>query len=77
MKPIVVEFEVKADVDHAFSVWTERSTLWWPPSHSMSQTDGFEVVFEPFAGGRIYEQGPDGTEHEWGEAERASRTPID
>lgn len=67
MEPIVVEFEVKANVDHAFSVWTERSTLWWPLSHSMSQTDGFEVVFEPFAGGRVYELGSDGTEHEWGE----------
>jgi uncharacterized protein YndB with AHSA1/START domain len=67
MKPIVLEFEVEANVDQAFSVWTEHSTLWWPRSHSMSQTDSFEVIFEPFAGGRIYELGPDRTEHEWGE----------
>ena len=25
------------------------------------------VGFEPFAGGPIYERGPDGAEHEWGE----------
>ncbi|HET8739759.1 MAG TPA: SRPBCC domain-containing protein [Acidimicrobiia bacterium] len=64
---IVVEFEVRTPVEHAFEMWTERCALWWPRSHSMSQSDGFEVVFEPFAGGRIHERGADGSEHEWGE----------
>jgi len=67
MKPIVVEFAVGAPIDHAFAMWTDRCTLWWPRSHSMSQADGFEVVFEPFVGGRVYERGPDGMEYEWGE----------
>jgi uncharacterized protein YndB with AHSA1/START domain len=66
-EPIVVEFDVEADVDHAFSMWTESCAIWWPRSHSMSQTDGFDVVFEPFPGGRVYERGVDGAEHEWGE----------
>lgn len=67
MEPIVVEFEVRAAPDHAFATWTEKCALWWPRSHCMSQADGFDVVFEPFVGGRIYETGPDGTEFDWGE----------
>jgi hypothetical protein len=67
MEPIVVEFEVETAAEHAFEMWTERCGLWWPKSHSMSQAGGFDVVFEPFAGGRIYERGQDGVEHEWGE----------
>lgn len=67
MAPIVVEFEVDASVEHAFEMWTDRCTLWWPRSHSMSQAEGFKVVFEPFPGGRVYERGPDGEEHDWGE----------
>lgn len=41
--------------------------MWWPRSHCMSEADRFEVVFEPFVGGRIFERGPDGTEYSWGE----------
>ena len=66
MEPIAVEFEVGATPDHAFTTWTEKCALWWPRSHCMSQAEGFDVVFEPFVGGRIYEKAPDGTEFEWG-----------
>ena len=67
MDPIVIEFEVNASVDHAFEVWTKRCTLWWPRSHTMSDADGFEVVFEPFVGGRVFERGVDNEEYTWGE----------
>jgi uncharacterized protein YndB with AHSA1/START domain len=67
MTPIIIEFDVRADPGHAFSTWTDRCGMWWPPSHSMSGAPGFEVVFEPRVGGRIYEVGVDGSEHEWGE----------
>lgn len=65
--PILVEFEVDAPKSHAFEVWTRRCGMWWPRSHSMSQSDDFDVVFEPRVGGRIYEITPQGEEHEWGE----------
>ena len=67
MEPIVVEFEVMASPEHAFDVWTSKPAMWWPRSHTVSQDPGLNIVFEPFAGGRIYERGSDGVEHEWGE----------
>ena len=64
--PLVIEFAVQAPVDHAFAVWTERCATWWPPDHTVSR--GPEAVtFEPRAGGRIFERGADGAEHEWGQ----------
>ncbi len=63
--PIVHEFTVACPPEHAFSVWAERTSMWWPPAHSVS--GGPEAVaFEPRAGGRIYERAPGGQEHEWG-----------
>lgn len=65
--PIVVEFDVRASPGHAFRVWTEKPSMWWPRSHTVTRDPALTVVFEPFQGGRIYERGSDGTEHEWGE----------
>lgn len=67
MNPIVVEFEVACTPEHAFDLWTTRTALWWPRSHTLSQDPDLEVVFEPRPGGRIYEKGSDGVEHMWGE----------
>lgn len=67
MDPIVVEFDVAASPAHAFEVWTSRPSMWWPRSHTITQDPDLTVVFEPFPGGRIYERGRDGSEHEWGE----------
>jgi hypothetical protein len=67
MEPIVVEFEVMTSPQHAFDVWTSRPSMWWPRSHTVTQDPDLTVVFEGFAGGRIYERGSDGSEHEWGE----------
>ena len=66
-EPIVLEFDVRATPEHAFRTWTELCDHWWPPSHSMSGSGEFTVIFEPRAGGRIFERGPDGTEYEWGQ----------
>ena len=66
-EPIVLEFDVAAPPDHAFTVWTERAEMWWPRSHTISQDPDLDVVFEPHVGGRIYERATDGSEHDWGE----------
>jgi hypothetical protein len=67
IEPVVVEFEVEATPEHAFDVWTSKPAMWWPRTHTVSRDPDLSVVFEPFAGGRIYERGSDGMEHEWGE----------
>jgi uncharacterized protein YndB with AHSA1/START domain len=64
--PLVVEFEVAASVDHAFDVWVARADLWWPSGHTMSGAPT-AIVFEPHAGGRIYERDADGHDLAWGE----------
>jgi uncharacterized protein YndB with AHSA1/START domain len=66
VKPLVRTFELACAPEHAFSVWAERTSLWWPASHSVSGAPE-AVVFEPREGGRIYERAPGGAEHEWGQ----------
>jgi uncharacterized protein YndB with AHSA1/START domain len=63
---LVVEFAVGVPPARAFEVWTGRCATWWPPSHTVSGRPEL-IAFEPRAGGRIFERGPDGGEHEWGE----------
>lgn len=67
MEPIVVEFEVATTPEHAFMTWTEKTTLWWPRSHTFGSDSLLEIAFEPRPGGRIFERDAGGTEHEWGE----------
>lgn len=64
--PLLVEFAVAAPVEHAFDVWTRRTRLWWPPSHTISG-DPQRIVFEPRPGGRIVEVAASGEQHQWGE----------
>ena len=65
--PLELAFTVACPPEHAFSVWAERTSLWWPKSHSVSADPGLTVTFEPRAGGRIFERTPAGEEHDWGE----------
>jgi uncharacterized protein YndB with AHSA1/START domain len=67
LEPIQISFDVDCEVDHAFELWTARTSLWWPPSHSVSTEEGLQVVFETRVGGRIFERTPGGVEHDWGE----------
>lgn len=67
IKPIELRFAVACAPEHAFDVWTRRTSLWWPKSHSVTRDPALEVLFEPHAGGRIVERTPAGDEHIWGE----------
>lgn len=65
--PIRISFDVACSPEHAFTVWTAKTSRWWPVSHTVSETPGLDIIFEPRAGGRIYERTPDGREVDWGD----------
>jgi len=67
IEPLRISFLVRCSPAHAFDTWTDRASAWWPPDHTVSRERGSRVVFEPLAGGRIYERTPAGKEIEWGE----------
>ena len=60
-------FDVDCPVEHAFDLWTRRTSSWWPVSHTVTAEPGLEVIFEGRAGGRIFERTAGGREVEWGE----------
>ena len=58
---------VNAPVDRAFDVFATRMGQWWHKEHSIAKgTTQVDVVIEPRAGGRWYEKGANGSEHQWG-----------
>lgn len=65
MSPLTLSFDVACSVDHAFEMWTQRISVWWPPDHTVTGAPD-DVVLERGVGGRIYERSGDGVEHEWG-----------
>jgi uncharacterized protein YndB with AHSA1/START domain len=67
IEPLEVEFTVECSPEHAFAIWAEKTSLWWPRGHSVSGDPELTVAFEPRPGGRIYERTSDGIEHDWGE----------
>ncbi len=64
--PLRMTFEVACSVEHAFDVWTSGIGTWWPRDHTTTGNAEL-VVLQSGVGGRIYERGPDGEEHDWGE----------
>jgi uncharacterized protein YndB with AHSA1/START domain len=56
---------VEAPAERAFRVFTEQMDKIKPREHNMLGVDIAETVFEPRAGGRIYDRGTDGSECEW------------
>jgi uncharacterized protein YndB with AHSA1/START domain len=66
IEPLRLVFEVQCGPAHAFSLWTQKSSVWWPASHTTRKEKGTAVVFEPYPGGRVYERSPSGHQVEWG-----------
>jgi len=56
---------VDAPVALAFTVFTEDMESWWPADHHILQAPLASMVFEPRAGGRVYDVGEDGSECQW------------
>jgi uncharacterized protein YndB with AHSA1/START domain len=59
------EIVVQAPIARAFSVFTDDFGSFKPPEHNMLGVEIAETVFEPRAGGRVYDRGTDGTECHW------------
>jgi len=57
---------VEAPIERAFSVFTEDIGSWWPPDHHILDGELAEMVFEPRAGGHVYDRAVDGGECRWG-----------
>jgi len=56
---------VEVPIDRAFRVFTEDFDRIKPRDHNMLEVDIAESVFEPRAGGRVYDRGVDGSECQW------------
>jgi uncharacterized protein YndB with AHSA1/START domain len=56
---------VEAPIDRAFRVFVEEFDRIKPRDHNLLEVDIAETVFEPRAGGRIYDRGVDGSECQW------------
>ena len=57
---------VNAPAERAFRLFTEHFDRVKPREHNMLGVDIAESVFEPRAGGRVYDRGVDGNECQWG-----------
>ncbi|MCV0395062.1 MAG: SRPBCC family protein [Rhizobiaceae bacterium] len=56
---------VEAPVVRAFKVFTEDFGSFKPPEHNLLAVPIAETVFEPRAGGHVYDRGIDGSECRW------------
>lgn len=69
-EPVVKTIEVPCSADHAFDVFVNRTSKWWPlDGHAVSAAAGkaaLAVVIEPRVGGAVYETMHDGARTDWG-----------
>ena len=57
---------VPVSVEHAFAVFTEEMTNWWPAEYTWSQEVLDTMAIEPGKGGRCFERGPHNFTCDWG-----------
>lgn len=66
VEPVRRNVTVGRPVEEAFELFTDRISTWWPfATHSVGGENTVAAVFEQSEGGRLYERGADGTEHDW------------
>lgn len=56
---------VEAPIARAFEVFTKDFGAFKPPDHNLLRVQIAETVFEPHAGGYLYDRGVDGSECRW------------
>jgi uncharacterized protein YndB with AHSA1/START domain len=59
------EIVVEAGIERAFSVFTNDFGAFKPREHNILGVDIAETIFEPHAGGHLYDRGVDGSECRW------------
>jgi uncharacterized protein YndB with AHSA1/START domain len=62
---IHTQIVVEAPIERAFRVFTEDFDRIKPREHNMLGVEIAETVFEPRAGGRVFDRGVDGSEFHW------------
>src|SRR5256886_17628667 len=66
IEPLRMAFDVQCPAEHAFDLWTQRPSSWWPVNHTVTAEPGVQAVFEGRTGGRIFGRTPSGREVEGG-----------
>jgi uncharacterized protein YndB with AHSA1/START domain len=61
------QINVKAPIEVAWRVFTEKMATWWPLAHyKIGKPVAVDAIIEPRVGGRWYEKGDDGSTTDWG-----------
>ena len=63
--PIKHSIVVEAPIERAFKIFTEDFGSFKPREHNLLAVPTAETVFEPRAGGNVYDRGVDGSECRW------------
>lgn len=65
IEPITKTITVNAGIERAFAVFVKRFDAIKPREHNLLSVPIAETIFEPKAGGHIYDVGVDGSECRW------------